>query len=78
MTKSKSIYRHHPRPADSISCAVRGYFRFQLSLHDIEELLVEYGITVTRAAKEVPLGDETIRKHAAPENTWLLAHALHS
>jgi len=36
-----------PFPAGVISCAVRWYFRFQLSLRDIEELLLERGVTVT-------------------------------
>ena len=30
-----------------ISCAVRWYFRFQLSLRDIEELLFERGVVVS-------------------------------
>ncbi|WP_207003697.1 IS6 family transposase [Trinickia mobilis] len=47
MTKSKSLYHGHRFPAEVISCAVRWYFRFQLSLRDIEELLLERGITVT-------------------------------
>jgi hypothetical protein len=39
MKKSKSLYQGHRSPAEVISCAVRWYFRFQLSLRDIEELL---------------------------------------
>ena len=39
MKKSKSLYHGHRFPAGVISCAVRGYFRFQLSLRDIEERL---------------------------------------
>ena len=34
-------------PAAIISCAVHWYFRFQLSLRDIEELLLERGVAVT-------------------------------
>jgi putative transposase len=30
-----------------ISCAVRWYHRFNLSLRDVEELLLERGVTVT-------------------------------
>jgi transposase-like protein len=30
-----------------MNCAVRWYFRFQLSLRDIEELLFERGVVVT-------------------------------
>src|SRR6202051_3246241 len=47
MKKSKSLYHGHRFPAEVISCAVRWYFRFQLSLRDIEELLFERGVTVT-------------------------------
>jgi putative transposase len=54
MKKPKSLYHGHRFPAGIISCAVRRYFRFQLSLRDIEELLVERGVTVTYAPKEVP------------------------
>jgi len=61
MKKSKSLYHGHRFPAGVISCAVRWYFRFQLSLRDIEELLFVRDVVVTYAPKEVPLGDETIR-----------------
>jgi putative transposase len=47
MKKTKSLYRGHRFPAIVISCAVRWYFRFSLSLRDIEELLLERGIVVT-------------------------------
>lgn len=47
MTKSKSLYHGHRFPAAIISCAVHWYFRFQLSLRDIEELLLERGVAVT-------------------------------
>src|SRR5258708_9587563 len=47
MKKSKSLYHGHRFPAAVISCAVRWYFRFQLSLCDIEELLFERGVIVT-------------------------------
>ncbi|PRY04393.1 hypothetical protein B0G73_11269 [Paraburkholderia sp. BL25I1N1] len=40
MKKSKSLYRGHRFPAGVISCAVRWYYRYQLSLRDIEELLL--------------------------------------
>jgi transposase-like protein len=35
-----------------ISCAVRWYFRFQLSLRDIEELLFERGVIVSYEASD--------------------------
>ncbi len=47
MKKSKSLYHGHHLPAGVISCAVRWYFGFKLSLRDIEGLLFERGVTVT-------------------------------
>jgi len=41
MKKSKSLYQGYRFPAEVISCAVRWFFRFQLSLRDVEELLFE-------------------------------------
>ena len=46
MAKKKSLYRGHRFPA-VVSQAVRWYFRFQLSLRDIEELLFERGVVVS-------------------------------
>jgi putative transposase len=45
MKNAKSLYHGHRFPAAVISCAVRWYFRFQLSLRDIEELLFERGLS---------------------------------
>jgi putative transposase len=47
MKKTKSLYHGHRFPAVVISCAVRWYFWFSLSLRDIEELLLERGVVVT-------------------------------
>ncbi|EIM94775.1 ISRh1 transposase-like protein [Paraburkholderia hospita] len=47
MTKTKSLYHSHRFPAKVIGHAVRWYFRFQLSLRDIEELLIERGVMVS-------------------------------
>ncbi|MFC6144067.1 IS6 family transposase, partial [Paraburkholderia silvatlantica] len=47
MKKTRSLYHGHRFPAVVISCAVRWYFRFNLSLRDIEELLLERGVVVT-------------------------------
>ena len=47
MKKTTSLYQGHRFPAVVISCAVRWYFRFSLSLRDIEELLLERGVVVT-------------------------------
>jgi putative transposase len=46
MKKLKSLYHGHRFPASIISQAVRWYFRFQLSLRNIEELLFERGVIV--------------------------------
>jgi putative transposase len=47
MKKRKSFYHGHRFPAGVISCAVRWYLRFSLSLRDIEALLLERGVVVT-------------------------------
>lgn len=47
MKKTKSLYHGHRFPASIMSHAVRWYFRFQLSLRDIEELLFERGVVVS-------------------------------
>ena len=45
-----NTYKGHRLPRDIISYAVWLYYRFNLSHRDIEELLVERGITVSREA----------------------------
>ena len=47
MKKSKTPYYGFRFPAAVVSCAVRWYHRFNLSLRDIEELLLERGVTVS-------------------------------
>lgn len=47
MKKSKSPCHGFRLPVAVISCAVRWYHRFNLSLRDIEELLLERGVTVS-------------------------------
>jgi len=47
MKKSKSPYYGFRFPASVISCAVRWYHRFNLSLRGIEEFLLERGVSVT-------------------------------
>jgi len=47
MTKTRSPFHGYRFPAAIISCAVRWYHRFNLSLRDIEELLLGRGVTVT-------------------------------
>jgi transposase-like protein len=43
-----NTYKRHRFPSDIISYAVWLYYRFNLSHRDIEDLLAERGITVTR------------------------------
>ncbi|KKB60855.1 transposase [Robbsia andropogonis] len=45
--KTSSSYRGHRFPPAIISLSVRWYFRFSLSLRDIEELLLERGVIVS-------------------------------
>ncbi|PRX97646.1 DDE superfamily endonuclease [Paraburkholderia sp. BL25I1N1] len=47
MKKTKSLYHGHRFPASVISRTARWYYRFQLSLRDIEELLFERGVIVS-------------------------------
>ncbi len=47
MKKNKSPYDGFRFPVAVISCAVRWYHRFNPSLRDVEELLLERGVTVT-------------------------------
>ena len=47
MRPSRSLHHRHRYPATVIACAVRWYFRFQLSLRDVEELLFERGVVVS-------------------------------
>ncbi|WP_175907948.1 IS6 family transposase [Burkholderia seminalis] len=84
MKKSKSLYHGHRFPAGVISCAVRWYFRFQLSLRDIEELLFERGVTVTY--ETIRCGCDKFGKGFAhrvkaarrkPGSTWHLANVKH-
>jgi putative transposase len=48
--KAKSLYPGHHVPSVVISCAIPLYFRFSLSLRDIEELLLKRGVVVTYGA----------------------------
>ena len=45
-----NTYRRHRFPPDNISYAVWLYYRFNLSHRDIEDLLAERVITVSREA----------------------------
>ena len=72
-------YRGYRYPAEIISYAVWLYYRFSLSLRDVEELLAERGVTVTyetiRAwcAKFAPIYAAGLRRRRArPSDKWHL------
>jgi putative transposase len=72
-------YRGYRYPAEIISYAVWLYYRFSLSLRDVEELLAERGVTVTyetiRAwcAKFGPIYAAGLRqRRARPSDKWHL------
>jgi putative transposase len=47
MKKNRSPFHGFRFPSSIISCAVRWYYRFSLSLGDIQELLLDRGVVVT-------------------------------
>ena len=78
-TSEPPSYRGYRYPVEIISHAVWLYFRFQLSLRDVEELLAERGVTVTyetiRAwcAKFGPSYAAGLRRRRArPSDKWHL------
>src|SRR5882672_2588267 len=79
MEKTKSLYHGHRFPATVTSHAGRWYFRFQLSLRDIEEPLFERGVivsyeTIRRWRDKFRAGFAHRVKAARrkPGSTWLL------
>ena len=50
MTRTASLYKRHRFPPEIIQYTVWLYYRFNLSHRDIEDLLAEPGITVSREA----------------------------
>ncbi|RKT13570.1 hypothetical protein B0G69_6738 [Paraburkholderia sp. RAU2J] len=66
MKKTESLYHGHRFPASIISHAVRRYFRFQLSLHDIEELLFERGVVVSQESIRRGTISSAPASHIAP------------
>ncbi|RBJ64866.1 IS6 family transposase, partial [Pseudomonas sp. MWU12-2534b] len=47
MKMTKSLYRDHRFQAVVVSCAIRWHFRFNLSLRDVVELLLDPGVVGT-------------------------------
>ena len=47
MKSTRSLYHGHRYPAEIISYAVWLYYRFGISLRDVEDLLAQRGIIVT-------------------------------
>ena len=78
-TADVSLYRRHRYPAEVIAHAVWLYFRFSLSLRDVEELMAERGVTVTYetirewCAKFGPAyGLQLRRRRPRPSDKWHL------
>ena len=47
MSVSRSLYRRHRFPAETISRCVWLYFRFSLSFRDVEEMMFIRGVSLT-------------------------------
>jgi transposase-like protein len=62
-----NTYKRHRFPLDTISYAVLVYYRFNLSYRDVEDLLAERGVIVSR---------EAIR-HRYPRLAELMGQALY-
>jgi putative transposase len=78
-----SLYRGHRYPSEIIAHAVWLYFRFSLSLRDVEELLAERGVTVSYetirewCAKFGPAyALELRRRRPRPSDKWYLDEVL--
>jgi putative transposase len=72
MTKTRSPFHGYRFPAAIISCAVRWYYRFNLSLRDIEELLLERGVSVTYESVRVQFAHCAKAVRRRPGSTWHL------
>jgi transposase-like protein len=64
MKNAKSLYRGHRFPAAIISCAVRWYFRFQLSLRDIENCCSSAGLSSATKRSEAGAISSVLASHA--------------
>ncbi|MHC2354998.1 transposase-like protein [Sinorhizobium meliloti] len=47
MVEACATYKNHPFPIEIVAHAVWLYYRFGLSLRDVEEMLLERGIVVS-------------------------------
>ncbi|MGY3333776.1 hypothetical protein ACVILI_006857 [Mesorhizobium sp. USDA 4775] len=52
MTVSAPTYKNHRYPIEIVARAVWLYFRFNLSLRDVEEMLLDRGIFPTRPSAD--------------------------
>ncbi|MGF6736051.1 hypothetical protein OKW50_008224 [Paraburkholderia youngii] len=80
---AKSLYCGHRFPAAVISCALRWYFRFRLSLRDIEELQFEFRVVVSydtvrrwRDKFGVCFGHRVKATRCRPSTPWHLDEVL--
>jgi putative transposase len=65
MARHSSSYRGHRFPAEIISHAVWLYYRFSLSLRDVEDLLAQRGVVVSH---------ESVRQLARKFGTQYAGH----
>jgi putative transposase len=47
MSSAAPAYKNHRYPIEIVACAIWLYFRFNLSLREVEEMLLERGIVVS-------------------------------
>ncbi len=79
-----NIYKRHRFSSDVIQFAVWSYFKFALSLRDVEDLLAARGIEVTResirqwCSKFGRINDKRIREIQTRQlwHTWIMDKVL--
>lgn len=64
MDKQTLTYKNHRLPSSIVARAIRLYFRFNLSLRDVEEMMLERGVVVSY---------ETIRRWCRSHGSLLTA-----
>jgi len=77
-------YKNYRFPVEIVSHAVRLYFRFCLSFHDVEEILLERGIVVTYEAIRKwcrkfgqQYANQLRRRRPRPDDKWHLDEVPH-